>query len=62
MDWKEWFFTVIIVITITNVIAISTLPERILGLNIAMLGGIFSGVGFLAWWQNHHEQQSDEMT
>lgn len=61
MNWKKWFITAAIVIVTTNVVAISTLPEQILGLNIALLAGMFSGIGFLAWWKNHHEQQFDEM-
>jgi len=56
MNWTKWIITAVVVIAVINLIVVSALPDYILGLNIALLAGIFAGVGYLTWWKNRTEQ------
>ena len=62
MQWKKWLTVSAIILVVTTVVAVTVPSEEIIGVNVAALAGIFSGVGYLAWWENRNEQHSDEMT
>jgi len=60
MDWKKWLFAAVIIIVVTNLVVVSAIPDSIIGLNVAIIAGMFSGVAFLAWWQGRDEPRDSD--